>query len=98
MVKRTLLKKCIRDARLLWAACAAVMFAFSWMRMYIVSRVEMDSFARIVGELWDKWSRFSPVGLEQLLSYSGRVAMTYDEPIIVFGVAIFAIARGSDCV
>ncbi len=58
----------------------------------------MDSFARIVGELWDKWSAFSPVSLEQLLSYSGRIAITFDEPIVVFGMAVFAITRGSDCV
>ena len=97
-MNRTLLKKCIRDTRLLWAACALLLLSFCWLRMYIVSRVEMDAFTRIVGELWDKWSAFSPVSLQQLLSYSGRVALSYDEPIVVFAVAFFAIARGSDCV
>jgi ABC-2 type transport system permease protein len=33
-----------------------------------------------------------------LLSYPGRIGLAWDEPIVVFGVSIFAIARGSDAV
>ena len=97
-MNRVLLAKCVREARLLFLACFAALFLFCFFRMYIVSRVEMDSFAKIVGELWDKWSDFSPVSLKQLLSYPGRVAITFDEPIVLLCITIFAIARGSDCI
>jgi ABC-2 type transport system permease protein len=97
-MNRAVLKKCLQEARLLWAACAVCLFAFCWVRVYIVSRLEMSSFASIVEKLWDKWKDFSPVPLSQLLSYSGRIALTYDEPIVVLCVSIFAIARGSDAI
>lgn len=97
-MNRTVLKKCLIEVRLLFLACAAVLFSFCWLRVWIVSRVEMDSFARIIEQLWDKWKDFSPVPLSQLLSYSGRIAMGFDEPVVFFSVAIFAIARGSDVV
>jgi ABC-2 type transport system permease protein len=38
------------------------------------------------------------VPLSHLISYPGRIAIGYDEPIVVFTVSIFAIARGSDVV
>ena len=97
-MNRAVLKKCLMEARLLFAACAAALFAFCWVRVYIVSRLEMSSFAAIVEKLWDKWKDFSPVPLSQLLSYSGRIALTYDEPIVVLCISVFAIARGSDAV
>lgn len=97
-MNRAVLKKCLMEARLLFAACAVALFAFCWVRVYIVSRLEMTSFAAIVEKLWDKWKDFSPVSLSQLLSYSGRIAITFDEPIVVLCMSVFAIARGSDSI
>jgi ABC-2 type transport system permease protein len=97
-VNRAVLNKCIVEARLLFAACAIALFAFCWVRIYIISRVDLETFAEIVEKLWDKWADFWPVSLSQLLSYSGRIAVTFDEPIVVLCVSVFAIARGSDVV
>jgi ABC-2 type transport system permease protein len=97
-MNRAVLQKCIVEARLLFAACAIALFAFCWVRIYIISRVDLETFADIIGKLWDKWADFWPVSLSQLLSYSGRIAVTFDEPIVVLCVSVFAIARGSDVV
>lgn len=97
-MNRAVLQKCIVEARLLFAACAIALFAFCWVRIYIVSRVDLETFSEIVEKLWDKWAEFWPVSLSQLLSYSGRIAVTFDEPIVVLCVLVFAIARGSDVV
>ncbi len=97
-MNRAVLSKCIAEARLLLAACAIGLFAFCWVRIYIVSRVDLETFSEIVEKLWDKWADFWPVSLSQLLSYSGRIAVTFDEPIVVLCVSVFAIARGSDMV
>lgn len=97
-MNRMLLKKSLEEARLLFAASFVCLVAFAWLRCYIVSRLEMSSFATIIEQLWDKWKEFSPVPLSQLLSYTGRIAITYDEPIVVLTISIFAIARGSDCI
>src|SRR5215213_10193828 len=90
-MNRMLLKKSLEEARLLFVASFVGLVAFAWLRCYIVSRLEMSSFATIVEQLWDKWKEFSPVSLTQLLSYTGRMAITFDEPIVVFTVSIFAI-------
>src|SRR5262245_1082633 len=58
----------------------------------------MSQFAAIIEQIWDQFKEFSPVPLDQLLSYTGRIAIGYNEPIVVFGISIFAIARGSDTV
>jgi ABC-2 type transport system permease protein len=97
-MNRALFKKCLIEARLLFAATAALLFAFCWVRVFIVSRLQTTQFAAIVEQVWENFKDFSPVPLSQLLSYSGRIAITYDEPIVVFGISIFAIARGSDAV
>jgi len=97
-VNRAVLKKCLLEARLLFAATAALLFAFCWVRVFIVSRLQMSQFAAIIEQIWDQFKDFSPVPLDQLLSYTGRIAIGYNEPIVVFGISIFAIARGSDAV
>jgi ABC-2 type transport system permease protein len=92
------LKKCLREVRLLLAASAALVFAFCFVRVFIVASLELIDFSAIVERLWDKWGKFSAVPLSHLLSYPGRIALAYDEPIVVFTISIFAIARGSDVV
>jgi beta-exotoxin I transport system permease protein len=93
-----LLKKCLLEVRLLFAACAVLVFAFCFVRVFIVASLELTDFAAIVERLWDKWGKFSAVPLSHLLSYPGRIALAYDEPIVVFTISIFAISRGSDAV
>ncbi|MEX2175253.1 MAG: ABC transporter permease subunit [Pirellulaceae bacterium] len=63
-----------------------------------MASIEMVDFAGIIGHLWDQWGKFLPVPLSHLLTYTGRIAVGYDEPIVLFGISIFAIARGSDAV
>ena len=93
-----LVKKCLLEVRLLFAACLVLLFAFCFVRVFIVASLELIDFAAIVEKLWDKWEKFAPVPLSHLLSYPGRIGLAWDEPIVVFGISIFAIARGSDAV
>jgi beta-exotoxin I transport system permease protein len=97
-MNRAILKKCLVEARLLFAAMAAMLFSFCWVRVFIVSRLQTNQFAAIIEQVWDQFKDFSPVPLDQLVSYTGRIGFAYNEPIVVFGVSIFAIARGSDAV
>jgi ABC-2 type transport system permease protein len=97
-LNRSVLKKCLLEARLHFGAIALLVFAFCWVRVFIVSRLQTSQFAAIVEQVWDQFKSFSPVPLDQLLSYTGRIAIGYNEPVVVFGVSIFAIARGSDAV
>jgi len=92
-----LVRKAIADARLLLLGSLFVMFSFCWLRVWVVSLFPMDRFQTIV-EQFREFERFMPVPFEQLFTYSGRIALTYDELIVVMCMAVWAIARGSDCV
>jgi ABC-2 type transport system permease protein len=95
---KALWQKNLGEAKWLLLALVLLLFSFCWVRTWIVSLLEADRFAAVIQPLWDKWSQFSPVTLSHLLSYPGRVGMTYVEPIVTFGMAVWAISRGSDSV
>jgi ABC-2 type transport system permease protein len=97
-VNAALIKKCLVEARLLFAGLGVLMFAFSWLLVFIVSQLQTSQFAAIVAQVWDLFKDIWPVPLDQFLSYTGRIAVGFNHPVIVFGVSIFAIARGSDVV
>lgn len=95
---RTLLRYFIAEARLLWSGCALALFAFCWVRVWLVSFLDMTRFKAIVEQMPKRWERFSPVPFEQLFSYEGRIAMAYEEPIVYFIMAVWAVTRGSDSI
>jgi ABC-2 type transport system permease protein len=97
-MNRVLLRKCISEVQLLFIASGLLLFTFCWVRIFIVASIDTGSFATIVDKLWDNYGRLSPVPFSQLMTYTGRIAIGYDEPMVVFCVAIFAIARGSAAV
>lgn len=94
----TLLRKSLAESRLLLGGLGALLFGVCWLRVFIVSRLQTSQFAAIIEQVWEQFKDFWPVPLDQLLSYTGRIAVGYNEPIVVFGVSLFAIARGSDVV
>jgi ABC-2 type transport system permease protein len=94
---RLLLKKYINESLLLWAACAAMLVLFCWVRVWIVCQFELQRFEVFLEQL-KPFEKFSPVPLSQLLTYAGSVAMTFDEPVLILCVLVWCIARGSDVV
>jgi ABC-2 type transport system permease protein len=95
---RALLKKSIQDSQLLLAGCAAWLFGFSWVRVWIISRMERSRFESILEQFGDLVQTISPVAISHLVSFTGRIAVGYDDALIVFVTLAFAIARGSDVV
>ena len=95
---RVLLRKYVHDAKWLLIACGGTMFAFCWIRVWIVSRLDTGRFKAILDLLPYDWQRFTPVDFDWLITYTGRISLAWDELIVVLCVSIWAIARGSDCV
>ena len=58
----------------------------------------MGRFQNILENLPESWQRLAPVPIEQLFSYEGRIAVTYEEPVVYLMMAIWCIARSSDVV
>jgi len=95
-MNRALWKKAFRESWLLFAGCATVLYLFCWVRVWITSRLEMGRFQNILENLPESWQRLAPVPIDQLFSYEGRIAVTYEEPVVYLMMAIWCIARSSD--
>ena len=97
MIDRILLKKYIGQSILLFASCGLALFAFAWVRVWVVSLLDMGQFQTIL-EQFREFEKFAPIEFDSLFTYPGRVGMTYDEPIVILCVVIWCISRGSDVV
>ena len=97
-MNRALWKKAAQESYLLFVGCALVLYLFCWVRVWITSRLEMGRFQNILESLPDSWQRLAPVPIEQLFSYEGRIAVTYEEPVVYLMMAVWCIARSSDAV
>src|SRR6188768_4116856 len=97
-MNRYLLKKTIRESRWLLLGCSSAVWAFCWLRVWMVSRIETDRFKAILEMLPTDWRRFLSVDLEWLITYPGRISLAYQELIVILCMAIWSIARGSDAV
>jgi ABC-2 type transport system permease protein len=94
---RILIKKYINESILLWTACSLVLLLFPWVRIWTVSQFELSGFAPILKQ-FRAFEKFSPVPLEQFLTYHGIIGFTFDEPVLILCVLVWSIARGSDLV
>ena len=96
-MNRALIKKCLTESQWLLVFCAAAMYAFCWLRVWTIGLLDMGQLSIIV-EQFREYERFFPVPVEQLLTYAGRVAVVYDEPVVVVSMSVWAIARGTDAI
>jgi ABC-2 type transport system permease protein len=97
MINRVLVRTYISQALLLWSACALALFAFAWVRVWVSSLVDMGQFRTILEQFRD-FERFAPIGFDSLFTHTGRVGMTFDEPIVILCTVVWCISRGSDVV
>jgi ABC-2 type transport system permease protein len=97
MINRILVRKYIGQSSLLFYSCGIALFAFAWVRVWVVSLLDMGQFRTIL-EQFREFEKFAPIDFDALLTYPGRVGMTYDEPMVILCVVVWCIARGSDVV
>lgn len=93
-----MLRQVWRESRLLMLGCSIASFAFCWVRVWIVGRIDMSRFQGILEILRPEFENFSAVDFEQALTYPGRVAFTFTEPMVILLIVVWGIARGSDTV
>lgn len=82
---------------LLWGSIA-LLFAFQWLRVWITSQVRTSGVRKLLQFAPDILKEFLVVPIEALATPAGRLAVGYDDPLVVIVVSIWAIARGSDMV
>ncbi|WP_168566264.1 ABC transporter permease subunit [Crateriforma spongiae] len=97
MIDRVLVGKYVRQSMLLWASCALALFAFAWVRVWVVGMIDMGQFQSVL-DLFKDFERFAPIEFSALATHTGRVGMTFDEPIVILCTVIWCVSRGSDVV
>lgn len=97
MIHHVLVRKYAAQSLLLWSSCALALFSFAWVRVWVVSLLDMGQFRTILEQFRD-FERFAPVGFDALFTHTGRVGMTFDEPIVILCTVVWCISRGSDVV
>lgn len=97
MLQRLLLKKNVNESLLLFLACGIMLFAFCWARIWITCQFELEKFAPLLKQ-FKAFERFAPVPLEQILTYTGSIAMTFNEPVLILCIVVWCISRGSDVI
>lgn len=96
---RALCGKAVRDALLLLAALAALMFFFPWLNLWVSSMISVPAFSEFLAKaVPPQWERLSGVPFSELATPAGRAALVFVHPLILLGTTIWAVARGSDCV
>lgn len=95
---RILWKKAFRDSYLLFVGCGSVLLLFCWIRVWIISDLGMARFKKILDSIPKSWQKILPVPVEELVSYPGQLAVTFEEPVVYLMMAIWCIARSSDVV
>lgn len=94
---RLLIKKTVFESILLFLACAVMLFVFCWSRVWIVCQFDLQQFKPLLDQ-FRMFEKYSPVPLEQLLTYAGSIGMTFNEPVVILCMMVWAISRGSDVV
>ncbi len=97
-MNRALWQKAVGEVRLILPAFILLMFAFQIMFVWLTSQVDLQYVRFFLETMPDNWKKLLPVSIDAITTYAGRVAVGYDHPIVVFGLAYWAIARGSDAV
>src|SRR5262245_5879798 len=97
-MNRALWTKTIRDGWWLLAGSAAAIFAFHWIHVWINSHFKTGFMRKLLPLAPDFLKNLSSVPLEVLVTPAGRLAVTYDHPLVIVLISYWAISRGSDCV
>jgi ABC-2 type transport system permease protein len=98
LFNRALISKCADDGKWLLIFCFIGLFCMTLARGWAVSLVNMESFQLILDNLPKSFQKMFPVDPAWLVSYTGRVSLAYEEPLILFCLATWCVARSSDCV
>lgn len=91
-------KKTISEARWLLVGGAAFMFAVHWLRVWIASFFSVSALQGIFSFMPAGIEGLLPVSYEQMASTAGRIAVAYDDPIVLLLVTVWGVSRGSDAV
>lgn len=97
-MNRALWTKAVTDARLLLAGLTLLMFGFNWLFVWLTSLVELGAFGMFLQALPGEFESLIGVPIAKVATTSGRIALAYIDPVVVFTIVTWSLARGSDAI
>ncbi len=98
-MNRALWLRTLADARGTILGCAAILFAFHWVSVWMVSFIELPPLVGSIKISTPDWmQRTLPLPLDALLRQQGFLSLVFVDPVVLFTLTVYAIARGSDAV
>ncbi len=94
---RLLIRKFMLESRLLLAACTTLISVFFVARIWVLCQFDLQKFKPLVDQL-DAFKQFLPFPIEQVLTYPGSLAVSFNDPVVILSVLVWAVARGTDVV
>ncbi|HWB09945.1 MAG TPA: ABC transporter permease subunit [Pirellulales bacterium] len=90
--------KTVGDARLLLAGLTLLMFGFNWLFVWLTSLVELGAFSVFLRAMPAEMESLIGVPFAKVATTTGRIALAYIDPVVIFTMVTWSFARGSDVV
>lgn len=94
----SLFRKALMEGRLLLVSIASLIFGFSWLFVWLTSKLDLGAMGFFLRTLPGIIERVSAVPFSQMTTPAGIMSVVFIHPVIVFSSLAWAIARGSDSV
>ncbi|HQU41525.1 MAG: hypothetical protein B7Z73_04895 [Planctomycetia bacterium 21-64-5] len=97
-MNRALWTKAIDDARLLLGGLVLLMFAFNCLFVWLTSLVDLGAWQFILQSLPGQLQSLIGVPIAKVATTAGRIGLGYIDPVVLFTLVTWSLARGSDVV
>jgi ABC-2 type transport system permease protein len=97
-VNRAIWTRAFTECWVLLAALCILLFAFAWVYVWLISKIELPVLAKFLMAGLKDLERLSGVPFNEVATPEGRIALAFVDPLVHLGVTVWAIARGSDAV
>lgn len=95
---RAIWTRAVTECWVLLASLCVLLFAFAWVYVWLISRIELPALATFLMSGLKDLERLSGVPFVDVATPEGRIALAFVDPLVHLGVTVWAIARGSDAV
>ena len=86
-----LIKRNLKRGKVVFISCTLALFLFVTMRTWAITLIDASQFREILENFRD-FEKFASVPFDQLITYTGRVAATFSEPMLLVCILVFVIS------
>jgi ABC-2 type transport system permease protein len=98
LFNRAIWGRSVREAAGLLLGLCVLLFAFAWVYVWLISRIELPALLQLLTAALKDFERLSGVPFAEVATPEGRIALAFVDPLVHLTVIVWAISRGSDSV